>query len=81
MVLSYLIASGFMSVYHMGVDTIFICALEDQERNNGFDKPYFMSKNLQKLMGVHNRVKKENTDGDGDIEFVQVNNNNNNKNK
>lgn len=26
MVLSYLIASGFMAVYDMGVDTIFICA-------------------------------------------------------
>ena len=62
MILAYLIASGFMAVYHMGVDTIFICALEDQERNNGFDKPYYMSKKLQKLMGVHNRVKEE-TDG------------------
>ena len=26
MVLSYLIASGFMAVYDMGVDTIFVCA-------------------------------------------------------
>ena len=36
--------------------------MEDQERNNGFDKPYYMSKNLKKLMGVHNRFK-EGTDG------------------
>ena len=31
-------------------------AVEDQERNNGFDKPYFMSKKMQKLLNVHNRV-------------------------
>ncbi len=41
---------------------IVLFTVEDQERNNGFDKPYFMSKNLQKLMGVHNRFK-EGTDG------------------
>lgn len=41
--------------------------MEDQERNNGFDQPYFMSSNLQKLMGVHNRVKNEGTDGERDI--------------
>ena len=28
MVATYLIASSFMSVYHMAVDTIFICASE-----------------------------------------------------
>ena len=39
--------------------------VEDQERNNGFDKPYYMSKKLQKLMGVYNRVK-EGTDGSPD---------------
>ncbi len=41
-----------------------IIIVEDQERNNGFDRPYYMSKNLQKLMGVHNRFK-EGTDGAG----------------
>ena len=30
-VLAYFITSGFMSVYHMGVDTIFICAREYRE--------------------------------------------------
>ena len=44
--------------------------VEDQERNNGFDKPYFMSKELQKLMGVHNRVK-ETTDG-GDVRMEDL---------
>ena len=32
------------------------------ERNNGADKKYFMSKSLQKLLGVKNR--KDATDGD-----------------
>lgn len=49
--------------------------MEDQERNNGFDQPYFMSKNLQKLMGVHNRVKKEDTDGQGEILMEDIENN------
>ena len=39
--------------------------MEDQERNNGFDKPYYMSKSLKKLMGVHNRFE-EGTDGGSD---------------
>ena len=34
------------------------------ERNNGADKPYFMSKSLQRLLGVKNR--KEATDGGED---------------
>ena len=45
--------------------------MEDQERNNGFDKPYFMSKELQKLMGVHNRVV-ETTDKGGDIKMENI---------
>lgn len=82
-----------MSVYDMGVDTIFVCArkslithyhmynwlhhllVEDQERNNGYDKPYFMSKKLQKLMGVHNRVKREEgTDGEERIKMEDLEN-------
>ena len=34
MVATYLIASSFMSVYHMAVDTIFICASEYGILNN-----------------------------------------------
>jgi choline transporter-like protein 2/4/5 len=60
---AYFIASGFLSVFHMAVDTIFICALEDYERNDGSaERPYFMSKNLKKLLGVKNKF--EHTDGD-----------------
>ena len=105
-----------MSVYHMAVDTIFICAseftsmlhdqhdtmyqwmmfsdifidaltpfvhilvsmygsysdinvypvyhyipVEDLERNNGQDKPYFMSKNLMSLLNVKNKEQTDST--------------------
>ena len=53
---TYVIASAFLSVYHMAVDTIFICFLDDLAKYNGVDRPYFMSKSLQKLMGVSNKV-------------------------
>ena len=46
--------------------------MEDFERNNGHDKPYFMSKSLMKLLDAKNF--KEGTDGtDGtDGEEVQM---------
>ncbi|XP_074835568.1 choline transporter-like protein 2 isoform X4 [Carettochelys insculpta] len=53
---SYLIAHGFFSVYAMCVDTLFLCFLEDLERNDGSaEKPYFMSSNLQKLLKKANK--------------------------
>ncbi|XP_043225638.1 choline transporter-like protein 4 isoform X2 [Amphibalanus amphitrite] len=53
----YFITSLFFSVYEMAVDTIFLCFLEDIERNDGSaDKPYFMSKDLMKLIGKKNKV-------------------------
>ena len=35
----------------MAVDTLFLCFLEDLERNDGQDKPYYMSKSLKKILG------------------------------
>ncbi|KAK2834033.1 hypothetical protein Q7C36_014734 [Tachysurus vachellii] len=53
---SYLIASGFFSVYSMCVDTLFLCFLEDLERNDGSaEKPYYMSKNLMKILNKKNK--------------------------
>ncbi|XP_067892676.1 choline transporter-like protein 5-B isoform X1 [Heterodontus francisci] len=53
---SYLIAHGFFSVYAMCVDTLFLCFLEDLERNDGSaDRPYFMSKTLMKILNIRNR--------------------------
>lgn len=53
---SYLIAHGFFSVYGMCVDTLFLCFLEDLERNDGStERPFFMSPNLQKLLNKKNK--------------------------
>lgn len=49
---TYFIADIFFGVYEMGVDTLFLCFLEDIERNDGSaEKPYFMSKDLKKILG------------------------------
>uniref|UniRef100_A0A8D3D766 Choline transporter-like protein n=1 Tax=Scophthalmus maximus TaxID=52904 RepID=A0A8D3D766_SCOMX len=57
---SYLIAHGFFSVYNMGVDTLFLCFLEDLERNDGSEqKPYYMSKNLMKILNKSNKAPKQ----------------------
>ncbi|NXI30331.1 CTL2 protein, partial [Sterrhoptilus dennistouni] len=57
---SYLIAHGFFSVYGMCVDTLFLCFLEDLERNDGSaEKPYFMSQNLRKLLKKTNKGQAE----------------------
>ena len=49
---SYFIASAFFGVYAMAVDTLFLCFLEDLERNDGSpEKPYYMSKNLKTILG------------------------------
>uniref|UniRef100_A0A8L0DQ62 Choline transporter-like protein n=1 Tax=Oncorhynchus mykiss TaxID=8022 RepID=A0A8L0DQ62_ONCMY len=48
---AYLIAQGFFSVYSMCVDTLFLCFLEDLERNDGtMQKPYYMSRNLMRIL-------------------------------
>ena len=41
---SYISAHCFISVYGMSIDTIFLCFCEDSSRNDGINKPYFMSK-------------------------------------
>lgn len=56
---SFIIAHGFFSVYNMCVDTLFLCFLEDLERNDGSaQKPYFMSKNLMKILNKKNKKDK-----------------------
>ncbi|XP_041867901.1 choline transporter-like protein 4 [Melanotaenia boesemani] len=57
---SYLITHGFFSVYNMCVDTLFLCFLEDLERNDGsLHKPYFMSANLMKILNKSNKAPKK----------------------
>uniref|UniRef100_A0A2K5M8V1 Choline transporter-like protein n=1 Tax=Cercocebus atys TaxID=9531 RepID=A0A2K5M8V1_CERAT len=55
------IASGFFSVFGMCVDTLFLCFLEDLERNDGsLDRPYYMSKSLLKILGKKNEAPPDN---------------------
>lgn len=53
---TYFITSSFFSVYVMAVDTLFLCFLEDLERNDGTpERPYRMSVGLQKVVGKMNK--------------------------
>jgi choline transporter-like protein 2/4/5 len=57
---SYCIASSFFGVYNMAVDTLFLCFLEDLERNDGSaERPYSMSISLQKILGKMNEIASE----------------------
>ncbi|KAK3877288.1 hypothetical protein Pcinc_017991 [Petrolisthes cinctipes] len=57
---TFFIASAFFSVYAMAVDTLFLCFLEDCERNDGSaEKPYRMSKDLMKILEKKNKLKDE----------------------
>eukprot|EP00095_Tigriopus_kingsejongensis_P005861 maker-scaffold38_size502422-snap-gene-1.13 protein:Tk05861 transcript:maker-scaffold38_size502422-snap-gene-1.13-mRNA-1 annotation:"hypothetical protein DAPPUDRAFT_305570" len=52
---SFFIADVFFDVYEMAVDTLFLCFLEDIERNDGSaEKPYYMSKDLRKILSYVN---------------------------
>ncbi|XP_063147303.1 choline transporter-like protein 4 [Candoia aspera] len=57
---AYLIAQGFFTVYNMCVDTLFLCFLEDLERNDGSqEKPYYMPKSLMKILNKKNQQAKD----------------------
>ncbi|XP_067416352.1 choline transporter-like protein 4 [Emydura macquarii macquarii] len=57
---AYLIAQGFFSVYSMCVDTLFLCFLEDLERNDGSaEKPYYMPTSLMRLLNKKNKGEKK----------------------
>ncbi|XP_046368396.2 choline transporter-like protein 2 [Haliotis rufescens] len=56
---TFLIATSFFNVFSMAVDTLFLCFLEDLERNDGSpDKPYFMSTDLKKILKKSNKKPK-----------------------
>ena len=58
---SYFIASAFFGVYAMAVDTLFLCFLEDLERNDGsMEKPYYMSTSLKQILGKMEKTAHEN---------------------
>ncbi|KAJ3051707.1 hypothetical protein HK097_007273 [Rhizophlyctis rosea] len=54
---AFVVAQIFMGVYEMGIDTIFLCFLEDDERNDGTpSKPYYMSDGLKSILNKKNVV-------------------------
>eukprot|EP00118_Oscarella_pearsei_P012112 m.86189 g.86189 ORF g.86189 m.86189 type:complete len:745 (+) comp36494_c0_seq7:311-2545(+) len=66
---AFFISWAFFSTYDMAIDTLFLCFLEDLERNDGSrEKPYYMSKGLKKVLGKKNKEDgkkkdKDKTDG------------------
>ena len=48
--LSFLIATSFLNVYEIAIDTLFLCFCDDQQRNNGGDRPYYSTARLQRYM-------------------------------
>ncbi|XP_075161279.1 choline transporter-like 2 [Haematobia irritans] len=51
-VMGYILADVIFSTYSMAVDTLFFCFLEDSSENDGSaEKPFYMSKELRKLLG------------------------------
>eukprot|EP00033_Pygsuia_biforma_P000840 GCRY01000978.1.p1 GENE.GCRY01000978.1~~GCRY01000978.1.p1 ORF type:complete len:697 (+),score=211.66 GCRY01000978.1:143-2233(+) len=59
-ILSYMIASAFMSIYDMAVDTILLCFCEDVERNDGSPgREYFMSEDLQEYINKNEQKQAE----------------------
>jgi choline transporter-like protein 2/4/5 len=53
---AYFITSSFFNVYSMAVDTLFLCFLEDLERNEESGR-YFMPKSLLKIIGKMEQYK------------------------
>ncbi|KAI8824855.1 plasma-membrane choline transporter-domain-containing protein [Fimicolochytrium jonesii] len=53
-IFSYLTASAFLSTFSMAITTIFLSFCEDSQRNDGSrERPYYMSKNLEKFVDKH----------------------------
>jgi len=56
LIFSYITASGFMSIFQMAINTIFLSFCEDCERNDGSpQRPYFMSDSLKAFTDKHKR--------------------------
>ena len=48
---SFILTSVFFQVQTTAIDTLFLCFLEDSERNDGsYEKPYFMNRKLRKVL-------------------------------
>eukprot|EP00741_Cyanophora_paradoxa_P015467 tig00020892_g14930.t1 len=47
---AFAVATAFMAVFDAAIDTILLCFCEDQERNNGMDRPYYASSHLRQFL-------------------------------
>ncbi|XP_017472269.1 PREDICTED: CTL-like protein 2 [Rhagoletis zephyria] len=57
---AFIMTTVFFGVYSMAVDTLFLCFLEDCERNDGSsEKPFFMSKQLMRILGKRNKFPRQ----------------------
>jgi len=54
-ILAYAVSVCFFSVFDMAVDTLLLCFCEDCERNNGADRPYYMSDKLKSHMSTDHK--------------------------
>ncbi|XP_022244407.1 choline transporter-like protein 1 [Limulus polyphemus] len=45
-IFAFLVSHCFLGIYEMAIDTLFLCFCEDCERNDGINKPYYMSRSL-----------------------------------
>ncbi|KAK3091614.1 hypothetical protein FSP39_021199 [Pinctada imbricata] len=52
----FVVSHCFLLVYEITIDTIFLCFCEDCERNDGQQKPYYMSKDLMKYLSDSNKA-------------------------
>lgn len=54
---TFVINKLFFDVFNLGVDSVLMCVLIDINQNDGTkDKPYFMTKNLQRMLNKKNHI-------------------------
>lgn len=59
-IISYIMAHFIFSTYSMAVDTLFFCFLEDSTENDGSaENPFYMSKELRKLLGKSQKKRRQ----------------------
>lgn len=56
---SYLASGAFTGVFEIGIDSMFMCYMEDEERNDGINHRKYASKGLQKFMKKNDTQKNE----------------------
>eukprot|EP01060_Flectonema_neradi_P031555 TRINITY_DN4819_c1_g1_i1.p1 TRINITY_DN4819_c1_g1~~TRINITY_DN4819_c1_g1_i1.p1 ORF type:complete len:660 (+),score=53.46 TRINITY_DN4819_c1_g1_i1:43-2022(+) len=55
-IVAYIIASVFVSVFSVCVDSVLLSFCHDLDINNGFDKPYYLPSDLQRSLNAHNQM-------------------------